>query len=77
MADEANSTPIKPSVLIVDCGSGQYPEDGITLLERWANVDPANNPNLGSITKTTASISLSTLMHPAPSKDVGGDVHSG
>lgn len=35
-----------------------YPEDGITLLERWANADPPNNPTVGAVTKTTATVRL-------------------
>ena len=69
MADELESNvPNMPSptprVFIVDLDSGQspYPEDGVTLLERWANVDPPNNPTVGAITKTTASVQFGSVL---------------
>jgi hypothetical protein len=43
-------------VLIVDVGPAAYPEDGITLLERWANLDPPDNPAVAAISKTTAPV---------------------
>jgi hypothetical protein len=52
-----------PRVLILDLdfGPSAYPEDGITLLERWANSDPSNTPALGAISKTTATVRLPFL----------------
>lgn len=54
-----------PRVLIIDVGGpSEYPEDpedGITLLERWANLDPPNNPTVGAITKTTMTMRLPFL----------------
>jgi hypothetical protein len=35
-----------------DFGPSAYPEDGITLLERWANRDPLNTRAVGAITTT-------------------------
>ncbi|MGW4528891.1 hypothetical protein [Amycolatopsis sp. NPDC004378] len=51
-----------PRVVIFDVGGpSDYPEDGITLLERWANLDPPNNPTVGAITKTTVTMRLPFL----------------
>jgi hypothetical protein len=62
--NEPNMSSLTPRVLIVDIDSGPspYPEAGITLLERWANVDPPNNPTVGAITKTTASFPLGSFL---------------
>lgn len=46
-------------VLIIDVGGPwAYPEDDVTLLERWANLAPPNNPAVGAITKTTTTVRL-------------------
>lgn len=55
--------PNNPRVFLVDVdGRSVYPEDGITVLERWANVDPPNSPTVGAITKTTATMRLRFLV---------------
>jgi hypothetical protein len=51
-----------PRVLIVDFGPSAYPEDDITLLERWANWGPLNNLTRGAITKTTTTARLPLLI---------------
>jgi hypothetical protein len=64
LPDGQEPTPVKTPlrVLIFDVGGpSAYPEDGITLLERWANLDPPNNPAVGAITKTTTTVRLPFL----------------
>lgn len=52
-----------PRVLIVDVhGPSVYPEDGITLLERWANLDPPNSSRVGAVTKTATAVQLPFLL---------------
>ena len=48
-------------ILDLDFGPSAYPEDGITMLERWANWAPPKNPAVGAITKTTATVRLPFL----------------
>jgi hypothetical protein len=52
-----------PRVLILDVhGPLADPEDGITLLERWANLDPPNSPRVSAITKTATAVQLPFLL---------------
>jgi hypothetical protein len=74
--NEPNTPLPGPRVLIVDLDSrpSPYPEDGLTLLERWANVDPPNNPDVGAITKTTASFALGSFLRLADQQAENGEV---
>lgn len=62
--DNKLSTSCTPRVVLVVDGAGMsiYPEDGTTLVERWANVDPPNNPAIGAITKTSASLEFGPVV---------------
>jgi hypothetical protein len=58
---ESRPAATSPRVLILDFGPSAYPEDGIILLERWANWDPLNTRAVGAITMTTTTVRLPLL----------------